>query len=331
MAVYLGSDKVGVTKELGTDRLQWKCDNMKTLYHEFANYSGTDLSIIKGLDTSKVKDMAHLFYGCGYITSLDLSSFKTDEVTTMNYMFAQCSRLTELDLSHFNTDKLTTMTYMFSQCNRLTKLDISNFNTSNVTAMDNMFNSCSELTELNISHFNTDKVTSMYSMFSTCRKLESLDFSNWDTSKVKSMGYMFQSCDKLKTVKNLNLVSLTSAPSSMFSYCANIMNLTLYNITKTLQIGSGASYGTLLTLDSLVHTIKELWDLTGGTSQKLTLSTASKNLIADVYVKLVDVTDEMIAQDQYAANKKPCVVCESTDEGAMTLTEYATSKNWAIA
>ena len=39
----------------------------------------------------------------------------------------------------------------------------------------------------------------------------------------------------------------------------------------------------------------------------------------------------MRAEDEYIDNKKPCVVCESTDEGAMTLTEYAISKNWAIA
>jgi hypothetical protein len=141
---------------------------------------------------------------------------------------------------------------------------------------------------------------------------------------------MFQVMDYLTTVKNLNMYSVTSL-SYMFESCFKLTNLTLFNIKKSLTLGSGTRYGHLLTNESLIHTIQQLWDLTGSTNQKLTLSTTSKNNIANIYVKLVDVTDEMLAQDPYAANKKPCVVCEPTEEGAMTLTEYATSKNWAIA
>ena len=74
-----------------------------------------------------------------------------------------------------------------------------------------------------------------------------------------------------------------------------------------------------------------MWDLSSGTQQTLTIGTANLEKIANVYVKLVDVTDEMTAQDPYAANKLPCVECESTDEGAMTLTAYAGLKNWGLA
>jgi hypothetical protein len=74
-----------------------------------------------------------------------------------------------------------------------------------------------------------------------------------------------------------------------------------------------------------------LHDLTGGTTQTLTLSNPIKTKIDAIYVKLIEPTDEMIANDPYITNKKPCVVCESTDAGAMTLREYGISKNWQIA
>ena len=61
------------------------------------------------------------------------------------------------------------------------------------------------------------------------------------------------------------------------------------------------------------------------------MSTPSKARTDEIYVKLIDITDEMRAEDEYIDNKKPCVVCESTDEGAMTLKEYGISKNWNIA
>lgn len=289
----------------GEDRLQWKCDNMQSLWYEFADYKGNDLSpILNGLDTSNVKKMSGVF--------------------------TNCSNLTSLDLSGFNTSNVTAIDRLFEGCNSLISLNLSNWNTSNVTTMSTTFQSCSKLSNLDLSNFNTSNVTNMGSMFYQCEDLISLDLSNFNTSKVTSMSSMFQDCELLETITNIDLIKATSI-SNMFNNCYALKNLTLYNIKKSLTIGSGTSYGTLLTLDSLVHTIQQLWDLTGSTSQKLTMSTASKNLIANVYVKLVEPTAEQIEADPNIIYKKNCVVCESADEGAMLITEYLTSKNWSIA
>lgn len=44
------------------DRLQWKCDNIKSLQYEFMNYEGEDLDVVlNGLDTSKVEIMSYMF------------------------------------------------------------------------------------------------------------------------------------------------------------------------------------------------------------------------------------------------------------------------------
>lgn len=242
---YIGSGKVTGTY---VDRLQWKCDNMKTLAHEFENYKGTSLDILNGLDISKVIDMKQTFNGCTNLQSIS-----------------------ELDMS------------------------------SN-ESLNNTFYNCGLLTSLSL--LNTNNVTNMQYAFTICANLTTLSF--------------------------LNMIKVTSAPG-MLRKCFKITNLTLKNIKISLQIGDGTSWGHLLTNDSLINTIQELWDLTGQTAQTLTMSTTSKENIANIYVKLITPTQEQIEADPYINNKKPCVVCESTDEGAMLITDYAGLKNWTIA
>jgi surface protein len=357
MSVYLGKNKVGVTIEKEKpDMLQARVDETNSCDYLFYNYQGEKVNV-KGLDTSNVTSMYYMFQGCNILKTLDLSNFDTSNVTNMRNMFSECPNLTSIDLSSFNTKNVKLIDNMFNKCSKLTSLDLSNFNTEKVTNMSSMFNNCKALTSLNVSNFDTSKVTNMKYMFGNCTKLTELDVSNFDTSSVTDMSYMFSGCGKLtmidlssfdtSNVTNMeqmfyndslleNIVGTIDLIKATTAYvflngCRALKNIYLKNIKISVQLGSGTSYGTLLTNDSLINTFKELWDLTGSTSKTLTLSTTSKENIANIYVKLVDVTDEMLAQDQYAGNKKPCVVCESTDEGAMTLTEYAISKNWAIA
>ena len=107
----------------------------------------------------------------------------------------------------------------------------------------------------------------------------------------------------------------------------------MYNIRLSLVLNH-YDYGKNFTKDSLVNTAKELWDNTddalGGT-RTLTIHQNSKDMAQTIYVKLITPTQEQIDADQYIVLKKPCVECESTDEGAMTLEEYIISKNWTIA
>ena len=64
----------------------------------------------------------------------------------------------------------------------------------------------------------------------------------------------------------------------------------------------------------------------------MTFGTANTAKLENVYVKLIDITDDMRAEDEYIDNKAPFEVCESTDEGAMLVTEYVTTvKNWKLA
>ena len=172
-----------------------------------------------------------------------------------------------------------------------------------------------------IPKFNTKNATRMAEMFNADTKLKILP--SMETGKVYDFSYMLNDCVSLETVSGINMKSAGSV-GSMFSRCKKLAHLTLYNIKCTLQIGSGTSWGHLLTLDSLLNTIKELIDT--GSSKTLTMGSANLNKLANVYVKLTGEPEE-----DETLPKLPFAVCESTDEGAMLITDYVTLKNWVLA
>ena len=65
------------------------------------------------LNTSEVKDMSSMFWGCSALTSLDLKNFNTKNVTDMSSMFCDCVALKSIDLKNFNTQNVTKMDRMF--------------------------------------------------------------------------------------------------------------------------------------------------------------------------------------------------------------------------
>lgn len=315
---YVGSGKVTGTL---VDRLQWKCDNMKSLAYEFQNYDGESLNeVLTGLDTSKVISMSYMFLSCKKLININLTNINMNNVTSASSLFGFCSAL--MNIYGLNISKVKDGYQMFNNCSKLQTID--SLDISEMTESTWMFSGCSTLK--NISILNSNKLLNTGNMFSSCIALENLII---DTSSVQIFSYMLSSCHALTTV-TLNLLNGTVL-SGIISNCRNLTNLTLKNIKVSLQIGDGTSWGHLLTNNSLINTIQELWDLTGQTAQTLTMSTTSKENIANIYVKLITPTQEQIEADPYINNKKPCVVCESTDEGAMLITDYAGLKNWTIA
>ena len=134
------------------------------------------------IDFSKYTHGGYLYK---VISSIDLSSFDTSNLKKMTSMFYGCSGLQSLDgLNSFDTSTVTGMDSVFYNCSSLPSLDLRSFNTSNVTAMGYMFFGCSNITSIDLSSFNTSKVTKMGSMFSSCSKLETLILgNNWASNK----------------------------------------------------------------------------------------------------------------------------------------------------
>ena len=205
------------------------------------------------LNTSEVKDMCRMFYGCSALTALDLKNFNTKNVTDMSSMFAKCWALTSLDLKNFNTQNVTDMSLMFSRCVALTSLDLKDFNTQNVTDMSSMFFNCSELTSLNLKNFNTQNVTDMKAMFTNCISLTSLDLKNFNTQNVTDMSWMFYNCTALTSLdlQHFNTQNVTDM-SSMFYNCTALTSLDLQHfntkkVTDMYEMFSGCE--ALTTID----------------------------------------------------------------------------------
>ena len=244
--------------------------------------------LIENIDTSNITNMSNMFNGCGQLTTVPL--FDTSKVTNMSDMFNGCRQLTTVPL--FDTSNVSDMTNMFSICTQLTTVPL--FNTSKVVTMHNMFDYCTQLTTVPL--FNTSNVVNMSGMFGNCTKLTTVPL--FDTSNVGNMGNMFKDCAKLTEVW-------------------------IKNIKVNLQVGSGTSWGHLLTVDSLVHLCQELVNV--GSSRTLTVGSANLTKLASVYVKLT------VPEAEDTTGKLPCEVCESTDEGAMLIEDYIALKHWQLA
>ena len=317
--------KTGETEECSLEEIKNKLDAVRTendflkfrecakLFYDFSN-----LTTIPQLDTRSVTNMSFMFSKCSSLTTIP--QLDTSSVTSMYNMFQDCSSLTTIP--QLDTSSVTNMSFMFNNCGSLTT--IPQLDTRSVTSMDNMFVSCSSLTT--IPKLDTSSVTSMNNMFQGCRNLTTIP--QLDTSSVTSMNGMFANCSSLTTISQLDTSSVTSMVS-MFYGCKSLTNCYIKNIKTALTIGSGTSYGHLLTVDSLLYIIKEL--VNTGSSKTLTMGVANTAKLSNTYVKLIGITDEMRAEDDLIDSKLPFEVCESTDEGALAiLTDYVALKNWSI-
>ena len=285
---------------------------LNCLYYFFSEGKNADLiEYLPLFDTINVKNMSYMFWYYSALTNVPL--FDTSNVTNMERMFHNCSQLTTVPL--FDTRNVITMTGMFAGCSKLTTVPL--FDTSNVKNMSYMFNACTAL--MTVPLFDTSNVNDMCSMFLTARVTTVPLF---DTSNVTNMNSMFYFCQFLKTVPSFDTSKVTNM-NSMFYNCLNLTEVWIKNIKVNLQVGSGTSWGHLLTVDSLVHLCQELVNV--GSSRTLTVGSANLEKLASVYVKLT------VPEEEDTTGKLPCVVCESTDEGAMLIKDYVTLKQWQLA
>lgn len=210
---------------------------------------------------------------------------------------------------------------LFNGCATLTALP--QIDTSNATNAMRMCNGCTALTT--VPQLDISNVNDTLSMFNGCSSLITIPLLN--ISKSANTYRMFSDCPALTTVPQLDMRSVLET-GAMFNGCVALENCYLINIKVNLQVGSGSTWGHLLTLESLLHLIKELINV----DEERTLTVGSANLakLNGVYVRTIAITDEMRAEDEFIDQKAPFEVCESTDEGAVLISDYALLKNWTI-
>lgn len=301
----------------GDDMLQARVDVQGNCNYLFQNYLGTTIDFIGKLNTSNSTAFVSTFQGCSNL--IEAPMLDTSNATTLKSMFKSCSKLKSIPL--YETSNVTDMNSMFESCKELETIPL--LDTSNVTDMYRIFINCSSLKT--IPKLNTSKVTTLYWAFGNCSSLETIP--ELDIRKVTNIQSCFGGCTNLITIEGLDLIGINNKSylSGIFNNCTNLTNLTLKNIRFSIQIGSGTSWGHLLTLDSLISVCRECYKQSTST---LTMGTANLEKLANVYVRFVDTTITTIPTYSTGADIE---VCESTDEGAMLITDYMSLKWWTLA
>lgn len=175
---------------------------------------------------------------------------------------------------------------------------------------------------------DTRKVTTTYYCFTGDSSLE--EPTLFDTTNCGEFQGMFDGCTALKNVPAYDMRVAWTA-NNMFTRCSAIENIWIKNIPVTLSVGSGTSWGHLLTQESALHLCQECVTPTKNITIPITFATNVYDNLETLYVKLVPITDEMRAEDDLIDKKLPFEVCGSTDEGAMTIASYMALKRWSIA
>ena len=236
-------------------------------------FSDIYVVIFNDVDTSKVKNMSHMFDTDYVRITLDISEFDTSNVTDMSYMFGNVNGT--IDLSSFDTSKVTNMSHMFyfndNGSGYIEKIIFGeNFDTSNVTDMSYMFSDQMDLEELDLSAFNTSSVQNMSHMFGMedlgddDYNLKKIIFGkDFNTSNVTDMSYMFSGRAGLTTLDLSNFdTSSVEDMSYMFSYCYGLKELDLSSfdtrqVSKSTSMLHRAGYDT----DHTTIYISDKWTL----------------------------------------------------------------------
>ena len=169
------------------------------------------------------------------------------------------------------------------------------------------------------------KASDIVYMFQGCSSLTTVPL--FDTSNTTVMSLVFYNCSSLTTVPSFDIRKVTNI-AGMFYNCSSLTDCYLRNIKANIIVSNSSTWGNLLTLDSLIHLIKECRDT--GSQKTLTIGSVNLEKLADTYVRTVEVTDEMRAEDDLIDEKLPFELCESTDEGAMHIVDYAATKHWTV-
>ena len=275
-----------------------------------------------------IKGATHCDYMFYAVRSLNFTKppfFDTSNIISMRSMFAGVENYSQpyVDIPAYNTSKVRDMCDMFSSCH-IKK--IPDFDFGAVTNISRMFSHTkfeSPNTEIGVLEF--PKVTTMEKLFggSNITKIGGINAPN-----VTNISGIVEYCSNLETVGDIDMRNITYV-SYPVRNCAALTSLGFKNIKCNLQVGSGTSYGHLLTVDSLVGLCYELRNT--GSVKTLTIGSANLEKLASVYVRSIEITDAMRAEDDLIDEKLPFERCESTDENAMLISDYVLLKNWKLA
>ena len=180
-----------------------------------------------------------------------------------------------------------------------TELDdeLENLDVSNIDDMRRMFFSCKTLTRLDLTNFITSKVTNTEYMFYLCGALSSLNLTGCDFSNSTTISNTFNSCQKITYLPEMNGGKIAVLTNS-FKDCRSLKHFNGFkDLGKAFLTNVSINYSnykwdlsscTLLTHDSLVNIINNLYDIKtkGCNAQQLVLGSNNLAKLLDTEIEI---------------------------------------------
>jgi uncharacterized protein YjbI with pentapeptide repeats len=179
-----------------------------------------------------------------------------------------------------DTSGLTFATNMFYNLTNLVYINLKDSDFSGVKNADYLFNGAG-LTELDMSHTKLTNVNSLKNAFGLPTATV-INLTGCSTHNVTNFSECFGNCKKLIEIKGtLDLYSATNT-SLMFVFCNKLKEVRFANIIKSIDL----TYYNTFSTETLLSAIDALTNLTGFTSQTLTLGSVQLAKLTDVQKKV---------------------------------------------
>ena len=252
----------------------------------------------------------YLFYK---MTPKYLIPINSTNVTNLKYAYSE-TMLTNIDYPI--TNNVTTLEYCFHKANIKKFPEI--FDTSNVSNFSNFISYCSNLDVTELNRIDLSSATNISNMLSYLPQMIKSPKLIFGKNSEITASYLYSNSSALEEIPDIDMRNIVGLQSA-FSMCSNILKMNAKNICVSFSLSDSS----LLSKEELVNILSNCQVVTA--SQKLTLGSKLLNKLTDVYVKETGVEE---FEDTIC---RPCVICESTDEGAMLATDYFNSKGWTLA
>ena len=187
----------------------FKVNNVVTMNSMFAG-----CSILKTLDlwnnseTSNLKDMSYLFFGCNSLNYINLKSFHTTNVTKMDKAFYNCESLVFLDLNNFSSQSLVTADYLFAKCWSLQEIYASNtFNIDTNVSTAGFFEEDFNLRKICM-NLNSDMLANLQSV------IGSVTLNNGCYIRNNAFYFFYKGNDPINISTNKNITDYNNSFSS---------------------------------------------------------------------------------------------------------------------
>lgn len=188
--------------------------------------------------------------------------------------------------------------------------------------LGNMFCNLSDVSLLQ--YDDTEDATHLHYAFYNNQNV--VEAPRLNTKKVVSMGWMFNLCKNLEVIPDYDCRSCGSL-LGFIEGAPKVREIWITNIDTNVVLGDADGAGSQLTEESLLHIIKELLVQTNKT-RELTVNVSQAMLIDSLCVRLIEITDEMRADDDLIDRKMPFELCSPEDDGAMSMSIYLQLKGW---